>query len=617
MCLIRICFSHQRLPELNARFSSFWLKKEAGTMPHFMGSRRTKCDIDYIPDSDDQLENPITTDNTSSDASLQAASTWLQNCVKHHRECNTNGNGDPWYPTRLLDVDDPANDGTYVRLIRTAEELPLGPYATLSHRWGSTNHLQLTGSISRKAQVKFMIADMPRTFQEAVKVSKQLGIRYLWIDSLCIVQDKDDLRDWQREASLMGNVYSHSHCNLSAVDTEDSSGGLFRSRKPRAQSRVSVKVDLADIQRNSGVVICIMTDIFLWRRSISDSPLNSRGWVFQERLLAPRILHFGRRQLFWECGMLGACESFPKGLSMTSYRSMTYDFIKLWVTEHHSISPFRFEDDYWLNFWEDAVVLAYTQTSITVPSDKLIALSGIAKLVVSRLRCTYVAGMWREHLERTLMWRVCDTTASRPKVYVAPSWSWASLDGNVRAPPRGADKYAIHVEDVVLEHATEDVTGAVASGWLDVRGCLKPMKLQRFDHKYHGTPWSMTVNQDVAREQDKSTEDSEQRDVPIPIYVELDIAPTSDSEFDDDNEEGNLFFMPVSEPQDRAVQHSLSLMLRLVDKATPSFQRIGVIETLSDQAEGRKQLWKELDGATKARLPCLRYENGLHTIRII
>ncbi|RMZ70264.1 heterokaryon incompatibility [Pyrenophora seminiperda CCB06] len=164
-------------------------------------------------------------------------------------------------------------------------------------------------------------------------------------------------------------------------------------------------------------------------------------------------------------------------------------------------------------------------------------------------------------------------------VYVAPSWSWASVDGSVRASLRGAEKYAIHVEDVVLAYATDDVTGAVTDGWLDIRGSLKPMKLQRFDHEYHGTPWSMTINTGFGRKQGNSNEDYEQDDASKPVYVQLDIAPTSEVEFDEDNAGERLFFMPISEPQDWAVQHSLSLMLRLVDVATPSFQRIGIIET--------------------------------------
>ena len=114
------------------------------------------------------------------------------------------------------------------------------------------------------------------------------------------------------------------HARFSSFWLEQEAGTMpYFEGSRRTKCDTDCIPDLGDIQRNAGIVNCIMTDMFLWRRSTSDSPLNSRGCVFQERLLAPRILHFGGRQLFWECGILGAYVSFPKGLSMTSYRSMT------------------------------------------------------------------------------------------------------------------------------------------------------------------------------------------------------------------------------------------------------------------------------------------------------
>ncbi|KAF7445031.1 hypothetical protein A1F96_06353 [Pyrenophora tritici-repentis] len=191
---------------------------------------------------------------------------------------------------------------------------------------------------------------------------------------------------------------------------------------------------------------------------------------------------------------------------------------------------------------------------------------------MSRMRCTYVAGIWREHLEKTLTWYPpIDSTGSRPKVYVAPSWSWASLNGGVEAS-MGRYKdvdYAIHVEDVALTYATEDVTGAVTGGWLDLRGSLKPMKLHLVEYE-DDFSWCMTLNRDFARKQDE-TDKYEQREFLHPARVSLDIDPMSDTEFDDDNTEGHLLFMPVCKTKD----YSQSLMVRLADEATPSFQRIG------------------------------------------
>jgi len=73
----------------------------------------------------------------------------------------------------------------------------------------------------------FQSSELPETFRDAVQVTRELGIRYLWIDSLCIIQDKHDCRDWYHEANLMDKVYLHSYCNISAADANDSTGGLF------------------------------------------------------------------------------------------------------------------------------------------------------------------------------------------------------------------------------------------------------------------------------------------------------------------------------------------------------------------------------------------------------
>jgi hypothetical protein len=170
-----------------------------------------------------------------------------------------------------------------------------------------------------------LVTDMPKTFQEAVQVSRRLGVRYLWIDSLCIIQDKGDL-DWYREASLMNKVYLHSYCNISATDAEDNTKGLFLSRRPQNLGPWNVKVNLTGIEPDIGLVDCMMTDAFLWWRNIRDSPLNQRGWVLQERPLSPRILHFCRNEMFWECREHAACESLPGGLSP---RNMIFNYTSI------------------------------------------------------------------------------------------------------------------------------------------------------------------------------------------------------------------------------------------------------------------------------------------------
>jgi hypothetical protein len=163
---------------------------------------------------------------------LQRIFHWLKTCAEKHDTCNTSNQDDAWYPARLLDLDKCETDSTFVQLIDSAKEPLLGSYITLSHCWGGTKPLQLTQQMASQHQPAFLVADMPKTFQDALGVCRKLGIRYLWIDSLCIIQDKDDLQDWYREASLMSKVYLHSRCNIPAAHGENNTKGLFRANRP-------------------------------------------------------------------------------------------------------------------------------------------------------------------------------------------------------------------------------------------------------------------------------------------------------------------------------------------------------------------------------------------------
>jgi hypothetical protein len=445
---------------------------------------------------------------------------------------------------------------------------------------------------------------MPETFQDTLLVCKRLGVRYLWIDSLCIIQDKDDLQDWYREASLMNKVYLHSYCNISAADAEDSTKGLFRARRLQLYGSMSVDVNLEGFESDSGLRKCIMTDAFLWLRNVADALLNRRGWVLQERLLSPRILHFCRDEIFWECREHAACESDPKG-SSSVYKLMSYVFIKLWETGNHGMLELRRQVPHtpWLHFWYRVVVVLYSHMELSIPSDKLVALSGIAKHVMPRMSSTYVAGMWQERLERSLLWTVLhNATSTRPLFYRAPSWSWASVDGHITSADYTVEDCLIHVEDVVLKYASEDMTGAVTDGWLDLRGTLKPLRLWD-DDCGSGPEWPITFDGHIVKEDEADA------------TINFDVEPVAGSLFASDNAEERLFYMPAQEGSSTSDRGFVCLLLRLVEKEPVIFERIGVITT--NAHKGKEQLLEHLDEVTKARLPCLRYENGLHTVRII
>jgi hypothetical protein len=200
--------------------------------------------------------------------------------------------------------------------------------------------------------------------------------------------------------------------------------------------------------------------------------VNKRGWVLQERFLAPRILHFGKRQLIWECFEKDAAEVYPDGLPLSLSTSSHTRFKQMNSTDYADrVNRYRYREAdgnsaphlLWLR-----IVELYTASALTVPSNKLIACSGIAKRVAEIVQDDYVAGMWRRYLEGELLWVVqgnhhtgCWT---RPREYRAPSWSWASIDGPITpGEPRIQDSL-ITIEDYHLDYWTRDKTSAIRGG---------------------------------------------------------------------------------------------------------------------------------------------------------
>jgi hypothetical protein len=557
------------------------------------------------PSQISDVQIAFTSDRTSSIESMQTAAKWLQECVSSHLICNTPERNPVWYPTRLLRLAHSCEDESYVRLIHTAQEPPIGPYSTLSHCWGNIMPAQLTRAMASESDPRFSVVNLPKTFQEAIEVSKRLNIWYLWIDSLCIIQSGDDRQDWYREASLMEKVYMHSHCNISATDADDGTKGLFRHRTPQYIGRPRVRVNLEGIGSKTEHMECLVTNRSLWEDAL-DSPIDKRGWVFQERYLAPRVLHFCRDQLFWECKELAACETFSRGLPL-----MTLFSTSAWlkyneqnerrITERMVNSTDTFSEDPW-----NKLVWTYTRKSLSVSGDKLVALSGVAKHMMSHVRDIYIVGMWRRDLEKKLMWEVLEIRP-RPPGYRAPSWSWASVDGPIWYVSRAAQQSLTHIEDVVLDYATEDTTGAVTGGWLDLSGHLRPMRLKGIKRD-SGIDWYMVVGGGIVSKHDANDTHEE-------LFARLDTLYGEEEAFDNDNKEKRLFFMPgLVERSDR--NHEVRcLLLRLTNSKSKIFERIGCVDSYSVHEED--VLLAELDEETKAGLPCLRYENGLHTIRII
>jgi hypothetical protein len=214
-----------------------------------------------------------------------------------------------WLPTRLLDLDESTNG--IIRLVESKHCGAIENYMTLSHCWGNAEIYKLTSETARHLLGGLKISLLPRTFQRAIQVARYLGTKYFWIDSLCIMQNSAE--DWERESAQMGKVYSNSLLNIAATSSKDGEGGLFGERPsklPLKSTACYISSSWTD-HSNSDLLVHLR---YLPNGMLLDGPLLSRGWFFQERMMAKRILHFGKQQMYWECNEHDCCETYPAGI---------------------------------------------------------------------------------------------------------------------------------------------------------------------------------------------------------------------------------------------------------------------------------------------------------------
>ncbi|KAL8853687.1 MAG: hypothetical protein Q9221_001498 [Calogaya cf. arnoldii] len=396
-------------------------------------------------------------------------------------------------PTRLLHVGS-ESDGLQ---LCERETIPTGvKYTALSHCWGSClrDRKILTQHNISAWKRAIQDSDLMQTFKDAVKVTRELGIQYLWIDSLCIIQDSE--ADWLHESSLMSNVYKYAHCTIAAAAADNDEGGCFSDRDP--QYDLPIQIDFSQsmsqsplphgirdrAEREGGPMIKGVYALRDQHMGFTEgSPLFSRAWVLQERLLSPRLLHFGSTELFWECSEFQACESHPLGSPMPD------DYIPL---GHNADSLFNLQRDHHIEStaiqheriggtWE-LTVEKYADSHLTKERDRLIAISAIAREIKPMLQCPYLAGHWEKDLVTQLCWSINPDRfyrAYRPTTYRAPSWSWASVEGECSylreydgSPKVNPPEQLIEVLAARIELVTEDDMGLVKGGYLDVSGQL-------------------------------------------------------------------------------------------------------------------------------------------------
>tara|TARA_R110002003_G_scaffold194_7_gene15243 strand:+ start:14960 stop:17071 length:2112 start_codon:yes stop_codon:yes gene_type:complete len=375
-------------------------------------------------------------------------------------------------------------------------------YVTLSHCWGKPKSVQGQLKLSSKTEERFKkegieLRELPKTFRDAMLFACRLEkVGFIWIDSLCIKQRVTDSsieglggaqKDWLEQSRAMDQIYRNSFLNISATAAVDGDQGLFCNRRPEYLWEDEININYTGTNlfgstrtgstQQDKLVRCTLIDVSFWDDLVERAPVNRRGWVLQERLMAPRVLHFCRDQIAWECQEFQAAEGHPemnptlsvklgdivdegrlKDLTVKAGLDLRENRLK-GLSDPDTFMPHLHVYELWKR-----VVEVYSRMSLTVSRDKLIALSGTARLFSDMLlregsSQDYIVGMWSQNLESQLLWQVNEVfqdgvfeNPARRDTSRAPSFSWASIDS----------PYGITYGDVT-DYGAAPVLGQVAN----------------------------------------------------------------------------------------------------------------------------------------------------------
>lgn len=434
-------------------------------------------------------------------------SRWIKDCSKH-KSCQASQRR-PWLPTRLIDtikydkgrvgIVDSSSVSRRRRSRKRGSRKRNISYLALSHCWGRKPFLVMREENKKEFEKCVPISSLAPNFQDAIFVTRQLGFRYIWIDSLCIIQGSAE--DWRLEAPTMNQVYRNAFLTIGAMASPDAHGGLFRDRDPDKLNACPITIRT----EADGVMDCLLVKSDVWESQVKKAPLSQRAWVVQERVLAPKSLYFCEDQLFWECREQHACESLPMGMpvefisDIKQYSAADVVPIKAFETAVERLNALdsyagRMAEDSIVRQYQDAyqvwydILESYARCALSNPNDKFVAISGLAKDFAKVIDDDYLAGLWRRNFINGLLWAATPedrysydwSPAIRPEVYRAPSWSWASLDAPSTTTQRSEYKmYGEYAEvlDVGIELASDDPTGELRHACLHISGHL--IKLRR------------------------------------------------------------------------------------------------------------------------------------------
>ena len=347
---------------------------------------------------------------------FNAAKLHLRTCLEEHEECRK---PDPAaQPTRLLHLDDNDKDRVFV------QETHVGTrhaYAALSYCWGATKQVKLS-----KAEVKdfskkgVLISSLPKTIQDAIFTTRQLDLKYLWIDALCIIQDSTEDKD--REVARMAVIYMNATITISAAAAADCGDGFLQDREEvalRLRAAMCLPVLAYSDEETLAVVewVYLCPDTYAGHKikTFDEETISKRAWTYQETTLSPRLLIYGSGPPQWHCREVWkiiGLRVHPNNLPNPNYTSgvMKITLEDGRISADGTIKtverppPPPDEIGLWHTNWFP-VLENYSRRGLTVRTDKLAALSALAAEYQSQENGTYAVGLWSASLPRSLLWR--------------------------------------------------------------------------------------------------------------------------------------------------------------------------------------------------------------------
>ncbi|KAH7112428.1 heterokaryon incompatibility protein-domain-containing protein [Dactylonectria macrodidyma] len=372
-----------------------------------------------------------------SSTNLVRMSSWLNHCQEHHN-CKTMPGV---MPTRLIEIT--GTPETISLRLRQTEEVGRVPFAALSYCWGGEQPMKCLSSNIVSYGTAIPFEKQPPTIKDAAKVCQGMGLQYLWIDALCIIQD--DSNDKSVEIAKMPSIYGSATVTIAAARSSSATEGFLGERFPGPRGGAIVSYRCMDGELGSITLVKLDDGGFE-----SVEPIDERGWTLQERLLSSRIIEFGSRQTRWICpeirssgfSLEGFTDGWKRDVNFSSKRKTEALDLENIRTAKSTIDFYgrprdsKFQE--YLNSMEhwETICETFTERALTLSSDRVLAISGIAQIFARLSGDQYIAGLWKSCFHSGLLWKIQHSHLSpknipQPTTYQGPSWSWLSVNGPV------------------------------------------------------------------------------------------------------------------------------------------------------------------------------------------